>query len=598
MSDLEVIRYRPDPGEYAWTFGGAAPVRRITTPVALDLFTEDCFAGRVRSAADLVSTLNITGLNPQTGPFYIEGAEPGDTVAVHFVSIEPARDWAASTTVPLFGALTGTHLTALLHEPLEELMWIWQLDRAARTCRFTARKSDFTADLPMDPMHGTVGVAPAGGEVRSALVPDAFGGNMDTPEMRAGTTCYLGVNVDGALLSLGDGHARQGEGETCGVAVETAMNTRIVVDLIKNVGTPWPRLENDAYLMSAGSARPLEDAFRIAQHDMVTWVAQLCGLDPLDAYQLVTQAVESPLANVCDTNYTSIAKMPKRYLTTPAFGGVHAQLRELAASLQSRDVTSLDGKVILVTGATDGLGRALSAELARSGATVLVHGRDPGRIADTIAEIGGGRYAPTRPTSRTWPRSAPWRTRCCANEPRLDVLVNNAGIGTDVPGGGARQESADGYELRFAVNYLAGFALTERLLPLLASSAPSRIVNVSSLGQQAIDFDDVMLTRGYSGGRAYCQSKLAQILYTIDLAERLDGTGVSVNALHPATYMPTKIVHSPISTVAEGVEATRHLIAGDDVGTGRFYNGLRLGHPDAQAADPRPAADCATFPSV
>ena len=135
--------------------------------------------------------------------------------------------------MPLFGALTGTHLTALLNEPLEELTWIWQFDRAARTCRFSARKSDFTADLPIEPMHGTVGVAPAGGEVRSALVPEAFGGNMDTPEMRAGTTCYLGVNVPGALLSLGDGHARQGEGETCGVAVETAMNTVIVVDLVK-----------------------------------------------------------------------------------------------------------------------------------------------------------------------------------------------------------------------------------------------------------------------------------------------------------------------------------------------------------------------------
>jgi acetamidase/formamidase len=187
-------------------------------------------------------------------------------------------------------------------------------------------------------MHGTVGVAPAGGEVRSALVPDAFGGNMDTPEMRAGTTCYLGVNVPGALLSLGDGHARQGEGETCGVAVECAMNTVLIVELIKGQGsglpaTPWPRLESDSYVMSAGSARPLEDAFRIAQHDMVTWVGALCGLDPLDAYQFVTQAVESPLANVCDTNYTSIAKMPKRYLPKPAYGGIHAHLRELAASL-------------------------------------------------------------------------------------------------------------------------------------------------------------------------------------------------------------------------------------------------------------------------
>ncbi|MDX6340083.1 MAG: hypothetical protein QOH87_221 [Trebonia sp.] len=212
MSDLEKITYRPEDGEYAWTFGGAAPVMRLRTPCVLDVYTEDAFAGQVTSAQDLVSRLQLPGLNPQTGPFWIEGAEPGDTVAVHFVSLAPARDWAASTTVPLFGALTGTHLTALLHEPLEELMWIWQLDRDKQLCRFTAKKSDFTADLPMDPMHGTVGVAPAGGEVRSALVPDAFGGNMDTPEMRAGTTCYLGVNVPGALLSLGDGHARQGRG--------------------------------------------------------------------------------------------------------------------------------------------------------------------------------------------------------------------------------------------------------------------------------------------------------------------------------------------------------------------------------------------------
>jgi acetamidase/formamidase len=300
VSDPAVISYRPGPGDYAWTFGGAAPVMR---------------------------------LRPQTGPFWIEGAEPGDTVAVHFVSLTPARDWAASTTVPLFGALTGTNLTALLNPALEEVTWIWELDRDRKLCRFSARKSDFTADLPMDPMHGTVGVAPAQHEVRSALVPDAFGGNMDTPEMRAGTTCYLGVNVPGALLSLGDGHARQGEGETCGVAVECAMNTVLIVDLIKGAATPWPRLENDRYIMSAGSARPLEDAFRIAQHDMVGWVASLCGLDPIDAYQFVTQAVESPLANVCDTNYTSIAKMPRRYLRGHAYDGAHARLRELAAAL-------------------------------------------------------------------------------------------------------------------------------------------------------------------------------------------------------------------------------------------------------------------------
>src|SRR5690348_6747428 len=337
MSDLQVVSFRPSADQYAWTFGGAAPVLRIRPPAVLEVYTEDCFAGRVRSEADLVSQVcEFPFVNPQTGPFYVEGAEPGDTIAVHFVSITPAKDWGASTTIPLFGALTSTHLTALLNEPLPELVWMYQFDRAANTCRFTARHGGYAVDLPMNPMHGTVGVAPANLEARSALVPDAFGGNMDTPEMRAGTTCYLGVNTPGGMMSLGDGHARQGEGETCGVAVECAMNTVLIVDLIKGSGvpqTPWPRLENDAYIMSAGSARPLEDAFRIAQHDMVSWVAALCGLDPIDAYQFVTQAVESPLANVVDTNYTSIAKMPKRYLPATAYDGVHAHLRELAASL-------------------------------------------------------------------------------------------------------------------------------------------------------------------------------------------------------------------------------------------------------------------------
>jgi acetamidase/formamidase len=332
MTDPEVLSFRPAPDEYAWTFGGVAPVARIRPGAILEVFTEDCFAGRVRTVSDLVSEVcEFPFLNPQTGPFYVEGAQPGDTIAVHFVSITPARDWGASSTVPLFGALTSTHLTATLQNPLPERVWIWELDNDRGLCRFSAADSDATVDLPMDPMHGTVGVAPANLEVRSALVPDSFGGNMDTPEMRAGVTCYLGVNVEGALLSLGDGHARQGEGETCGVAVETAMDSVIIIDLIKGVPTPWPRLESDDYLMSTGSARPLEDAFRIAQLDLVQWVAAGCGLSELDAYQLLSQAVESPLANVCDTNYTSLAKVRKGFLPGrhPSYG-IHARLRDQA----------------------------------------------------------------------------------------------------------------------------------------------------------------------------------------------------------------------------------------------------------------------------
>ncbi|MEU8470286.1 acetamidase/formamidase family protein [Streptomyces sp. NPDC029006] len=336
MTDPRILTVRPEPDQYAWTFGGAAPVARIAPGTVLDLYTEDCFAGRVRSEKDLVSKVcEFPYLNPQTGPFHIEGAEPGDTVAVHFVSIEPARDWAASTTVPLFGALTSTHTTATLQPPLPERVWIWQLDRDKRTALFRAQDNDIRLELPLDPMHGTVGVAPANLEVRSALVPDAHGGNMDTPEMRTGVTCYLGVNVEGALLSLGDGHARQGEGETCGVAVECAMNTVVVVDLLKDVATPWPRLESDTHIISTGSARPLEDAFRISQLDLVQWLVRDYGFSELDAYQFATQTVESPLANVCDTNYTCVAKLRKEWLPArETYLGVHARLRDTARALR------------------------------------------------------------------------------------------------------------------------------------------------------------------------------------------------------------------------------------------------------------------------
>jgi NAD(P)-dependent dehydrogenase (short-subunit alcohol dehydrogenase family) len=240
----------------------------------------------------------------------------------------------------------------------------------------------------------------------------------------------------------------------------------------------------------------------------------------------------------------------------------------------------IDQQTILITGATDGLGRALAAELAAEGATVLVHGRDDRRGEETLKEIGG-RASWYRADLSSLAETRALAEAVRADHPRLDVLVNNAGIGS----AGPRRESADGHELTFQVNYLSGYLLTRLLLPTLIASAPARIVNVSSLGQTAIDFDDPMITRGYSGTRAYCQSKLAQILFTIDLAEQLDGTGVTVNALHPATYMPTKMVHSPISTIAEGVEATMHLVTGNDVGTGHFYNGLRQGRPDPQSSD-------------
>jgi NAD(P)-dependent dehydrogenase (short-subunit alcohol dehydrogenase family) len=256
----------------------------------------------------------------------------------------------------------------------------------------------------------------------------------------------------------------------------------------------------------------------------------------------------------------------------------------------------LDQQTILITGATDGLGRAVATELAAGGATLLIHGRDDGRGRETIEEV----------RARTGNENLHWvkadlasldEVRALADEvtrdhDHLHALVNNAGIGTS-EGGGRRMESRDGYELRFAVNYLAGYLLTRLLLPLLEGSAPARIVNVSSAGQAPIDFDDVMLERHYDGIQAYCQSKLAQIMFTFDLAEELDAGAVTATCLHPATYMPTKMVHasgvSPVSSLEEGVRATLRLVTDPELEgvTGRYFNGLREDTPLGQADDPQ-----------
>lgn len=252
---------------------------------------------------------------------------------------------------------------------------------------------------------------------------------------------------------------------------------------------------------------------------------------------------------------------------------------------------AIEEQVILVTGATDGLGKAVARELAQRGARVLIHGRDAQRIeacVDELASLNGS--SKLRGYCGDFASLAAVRKLAedvLAHEPELHVLVNNAGIGTNVPGGPARQQSRDGHELRFAVNYLAPFLLTRQLLPKLVASAPARIVNVSSIGQQPLDFDDVMLERGYSGERAYCQSKLAQIMFTIELSQQLRDADVTVNALHPATYMPTKIVQKPVSPLEKGVQATLRAILDPALAqtSGQFFDVERESRAHAQAYD-------------
>jgi len=222
---------------------------------------------------------------------------------------------------------------------------------------------------------------------------------------------------------------------------------------------------------------------------------------------------------------------------------------------------------VLVTGATDGLGRALARELVQAGDTVLIHGRDPERGAQALDYTGASELFLADFASLDETRAM------AASLPPVDVLVNNAGLGF----GDGREESEDGLELRFQVNYLAGYLLAREL-------KPPRVVNVASAGQAPIDFDDPMITRGYSGDRAYCQSKLAQIMHAFDLAE----AGVTANALHPATFMPTKMVVDagidPLSSLEQGLAATLALVQRTDV-SGRYFNGLQEARADAQAYD-------------
>lgn len=314
-----VLRWIPKHEELVYTFGGAKPRQRIQPGTRIVTWTEDCFDGTVKTSADLPSKVMPAGHdNPQTGPFFVEGAEPGDTLAIRIMKLEPARTWAVSSFSPGFGALVGTDRTAMLGPDFPESTWRYEVDAQRSTARTTSRDGKLGWQVPLAPFLGCLGVAPSLGEVRSTIVPGTFGGNMDCPEVRSGNTVFLGVNVPGGLVSFGDGHYAMGEGEIMGAAIEGAMNVELIVDLVKGKYASVPRIENADEVMFVGVGRPLEDAARVAFKAIVQWVRQAAGLSELDAYQFVSQNAKAPIIQIVDPEYTVLVKIEKERLPGPA----------------------------------------------------------------------------------------------------------------------------------------------------------------------------------------------------------------------------------------------------------------------------------------
>ena len=252
----------------------------------------------------------------EVGPFFIEGATPDDTLVVRILRLRPNRDQAVSAVNPGgISAVAGDARTRMLNEPLPARRFVWRLDlaRSVGILDIPASASK-RIEIPLRPMLGRLAVAPANGEAFGGLWPGNFGGNMDASDAREGTTVYLPIFYDGAYFYFGDGHALQGDGEICGSGLETTMDVTFQFDLIKGRRIRWPRMEDADDIMVAGSVRPLVDAFRIAQVELIEWLVDDYGFDRMDAYQIVSQGGHTRVANVVDPNYTVVAKFPKRLL--------------------------------------------------------------------------------------------------------------------------------------------------------------------------------------------------------------------------------------------------------------------------------------------
>jgi amidase len=308
----DVVRYHATIDTVKYVYGVATPVARLHPGNILEANSLDCFGNAIKKPGDSLALTK--GDNPLTGPFFIEGAEPGDTLAVHILDLQVDSDQGLGAFAPGFGALNETNYTPMLHPPLPEKIWFYPIDHADNTATFQALDSNYKVKIPLHPFLGCIGVAPANGEARSSIVPAEFGGNMDAPEVSAGNTLYLPVNVSGALLYFGDGHAVMGDGEIAGTAVEVPMRAHLQVDVVKGKHTNWPRFENEKEIMAAGIYRPVDDALRIAFTELVAWIHADYGLSELDAYELLSKVGKIHLTEMVDPNYVVVASVEKKYL--------------------------------------------------------------------------------------------------------------------------------------------------------------------------------------------------------------------------------------------------------------------------------------------
>jgi amidase len=306
-----VVRYEPRESDLKYVFGNAAPVAHVKPGDIIDTKTFDCFQNKIQKPGDTLA--KVTGDNPLTGPFFVDGAEPGDTLAVKILDLDVDSDQGVGALAPGFGALNTTNYTPMLHAPVPEKIWFYAIDRAKNEATFSALDSKFSVKIPLHPFLGCLGVSP-GLESRSSVVPAEHGGNMDAPEASAGNTAYFPVNVTGALLFLGDGHAQMGDGEIAGTAIEVPMHARLQVDVIKGQKIAWPRFENAHEIMAVGSYRPLDDSLRIAFTELIGWIHSETTMSELDAYQLLSQVGQLHVTEMVDPNYVVIASVDKKYL--------------------------------------------------------------------------------------------------------------------------------------------------------------------------------------------------------------------------------------------------------------------------------------------